>query len=357
MTVIRCMGILLGALLVLASCEKACKKEQDPVSEQNSEIKSGDAAAVVNGISIPKSELEVLHKRAIEKFKRTNRPVSADLDRKMRGSILRKMIDDEIIKQRAQKENVKVDRIERVEGLERYKERMGGQKGFAYFLEQQGLTEEQAQQTVLANLQRDKLIEKLSKLEDPTEEEMKAHFTANQRLYTMPEMVRARHVLLKLSATDPQEKADIILKKAHEILKEANSGTTSFEALVNKYSEGPSVKNGGDLGFFARGKMVKSFEDVAFNAPLKKAVGPVKTEYGYHIIYVEDKTPAKVASFEEVRTQVADFIKRNKRARKSEELLLTLRKDAAVKIYDYSMTQEEYANLSAAPEKVVAQGE
>jgi peptidyl-prolyl cis-trans isomerase C len=344
-------------LLMLTACEKACKKaEEQPVHEKDAEAKPENAAAEVNGVRIPKDELEVLHKRAVEKFARTNRQVSADLDRKMRASILRKMIDDEVIKQKAEKEGVKVDRIERVEGLEHYKQKMGGPKAFVLFMEQQGLTEEQVQQTVLGDLQRDKLIQKLGQLEEPTEAEIKEHFQANQRLYSMPEMVRARHLLLKLSENDSKEKADLVLKKAHEILKEAQSGNVSFETLVNKYSEGGSAKQGGDLGFFGRGRMVKNFEDAAFDAPPKKAVGPIKTEFGYHIIYVEEKTPSKVASLDQVRDRVKDFIKRSKRSRKSEELLLTLRKEAKIKVYDYSMTQDEYAGR-APDEKVAAQGE
>lgn len=227
---------------------------------------------------------------------------------------------------------------------------------FAHYLERQNLTEDQIEKTVLGDLQRDKLIEKLGALEEPSEEEIKSHFQANQRLYTMPEMVKARHILLKLSETDPPEKADIVLKKAESILKEAQAGNVSFESLVNKYSEGPSVKTGGDLGFFARGRMVKSFEDVAFSAPLKTAMGPVKTEFGYHIIYVEEKTSQRVAALDEVRSRVVDVIRRNKRARKSEDLLVTLRKEAKVKIYDYCMTQEEYANLKT-PEEKVAEAE
>lgn len=343
MVIKKYMWLCLG-LGALGACQPTCQKDQ-ALKESATNIKAEEAAASVNGLYISKQELDVLHERAVEKFKRTNRPVSAELERDMRGSILRKMIDDEIVHQKVKAEGVNVDRFERVKAFEDYVERMGGQKVFKIFLERQGLTEEQVQKTVLADVQRDKLIEKLAGLDEPSMTEMKSHYEANKRLYTMPEMVHARHILLKLSANDPQEKAELVLKKAHEIVKEAQ-GSVSFESLVTKYSEGPSVKTGGDLGFFSRGKMVKAFEDAAFNAPLKKAVGPVKTEYGYHIIYVEEKSPERTATFEEVRDRVADFVKRHKRARKSEEILSQLRKKAKVKIIDSSMTQEEYADYA-----------
>lgn len=338
-------GIFLSFCFVMIGCEPSCNRG---VSQKNADGKEANngVAAVVNGVNIDKAELDQLHNRATEQFAKTGRPLSENLNKNLRGSILRKMIDDEIIKQRAEKEGVKVDRIERVDALEKYKERMGGAKGFQAFLEHQNLTEEQILKTVVTELQRDKLIEKISSLEPASEEEIQGHYRANPKLYTKPEMVRARHILLKLEPNEPQEKADVVLKKANQILAEALKPGASFEALVQKYSEGPSLKNGGDIGFFERGRMAKPFEDLAFSAPLKKAVGPVRTDFGYHIIYVEEKSEPKVAPIEEVRDRIVLFMTRNKRARKSEELLAGLRKSANIVINDDSMSLADYKRES-----------
>jgi peptidyl-prolyl cis-trans isomerase C len=345
--IVRLMSaISLGYLLVFSGCQTACNKKLNNDNKNGDLASLQNVAAIVNGANLSISELDVLHKRAVTQMARANRPVNPELDRKLRASILRKMIDDEILKQSAEKEGVKVDRLERVEAFENYKERMGGAKGLETYLAQQNLTEEQLMTTLAAELQRDKLIQKLSVVEEPTEDEIKNHFLANQRLYTLQEMVRARHILVKLSPNEPQEKADLALKKTQQILQEASLPNASFEALVQKYSEGPSVKTGGDLGFFSRGKMVKSFEDAAFSAPLKKPVGPIKTDFGYHIIYVEEKTPPKVAELEHVRDRIVDFIKHGKRSRKSEELLYSFRKEANIAIKDQSLTKEEYDELS-----------
>lgn len=333
--------LLFLTLLLLESCKPACTNTNHSKSSDENDI-----AAIVDGINISKSELDALHKRAIEQFGKTNRPVTKDLEDKLRGSILRKMIDDIIIKQKAEQEGVKVDRIERVEALEKYKDKIGGPKAFEFFLTRQHLTEEQIIKTIEADLQRTKLIEKLASISEPTEAEIKKHYLATQKLYTVPDMVRVRHILLKLSPDEPKEKVDLVLKKAQQILKEASAPQASFEKLVQKYSEGPSVKNGGDLGFFSRGRMVKAFEDAAFNAPLKKPVGPIRTEFGYHIIYVEEKTPTKISSLDEVRSRVIEYLKQNKRSLKSEELLSSLRKTAKVTIKDHSLTDEQYNELA-----------
>lgn len=335
--------LLLLMSLFVAGCKSACQKDALK-TVQNSEQGSG-IAAFVNGVGIDSKELDLLHKRAVEQFSHAGRQVSSKVDRDLRGSILRKMIDDELFKQQAQKENVQVDRIERVEGLEKYKEKMGGPQGFELFLKQQNLTEDQVMQTVLADLQREKLINKESQISEPTEEEIKKNYESNLRFYTLPEMVRVRHILLKLAPNEPKEKADLVLAKANQILKEAQAGG-SFEALVQKYSESPGGKHGGDVGFFGRGQMAKPFEDAAFNAPLKTPVGPVRTDMGYHIMYVEEKNPSKPAELEQVRPRIVEYIKRGKRSLASEDLLKAWRKEAKITINDYSMTYEEYVKLS-----------
>lgn len=337
-------ALLVSSVYMVMGCESACNRGA-PGKDGDAKV-ANDIAAVVNGVDIKTVELDTLHKRATDQFTRTGRPLSENLDKNLRGSILRKIIDDELIRQRAEKEGVVVDRIERVDAFEKYKERMGGSKGFQIFLERQNLTEDQVMATVITDLQRDKLIQKLNAVEEPSEQEILSHYKANEKLYTVPEMVRARHILVKLAANEPQEKADLVLKKVQQILAEALQPGASFEGLVQKYSEGPSVKNGGDLGFFQRGRMAKEFEDAAFNAPLKKPVGPIRTDFGYHIIFVEERSEPKVAALEEVRDRIVEFIKRNKRARKSEELLADLRKSAKIVVNDSSMTYEEYKQES-----------
>ncbi len=91
----------------------------------------------------------------------------------------------------------------------------------------------------------------------------------------MATKVHAAHILM-----DDQ-------KKAYEILARAKSGE-DFGALAKQYSKCPSKSKGGDLGTFGRGQMVKKFEDAAFNGKKGEIVGPVKTEFGYHLIKIID---------------------------------------------------------------------
>lgn len=88
--------------------------------------------------------------------------------------------------------------------------------------------------------------------------------------------VRASHILVKDEKTAMKLKAEI-------------DGGTDFAKVAKKNSLCPSKENGGDLGFFGKGQMVKEFEDVAFSLPVGVVSKPVKTEFGYHLIVVTAK--------------------------------------------------------------------
>lgn len=85
--------------------------------------------------------------------------------------------------------------------------------------------------------------------------------------------VKASHILVKTE------------KDAKMILEKAKSGD-DFAKLAKMYSQCPSGNNGGDLGFFGKGQMVKPFEDACFKAKVGDIIGPVKTQFGYHVIKV-----------------------------------------------------------------------
>ncbi len=137
------------------------------------------------------------------------------------------------------------------------------------------------------------------------ENELRALYAQRSSLYNMPEQVRARHILLSLGAEASAEEAAAVALRANEILTQIREGA-DFAALASELSEDSGSKiNGGDLGFFARGQMVKAFEDAAFSLEPGTVSEPVKTEYGYHIIRVEEHRDAQQRSFEEIREELA----------------------------------------------------
>jgi peptidyl-prolyl cis-trans isomerase C len=123
------------------------------------------------------------------------------------------------------------------------------------------------------------------------EKEIENYYEQNNQMFKNPESVKASHILV-----DSEE-------KAQEISKEIEDGL-SFEAAAEKYSSCPSKSAGGDLGFFTRGQMVPEFENAAFQAEVGQTGKPVKTQFGYHIIKVMDKTSPSAKSLDEVRDQI-----------------------------------------------------
>ena len=103
--------------------------------------------------------------------------------------------------------------------------------------------------------------------------------------------VHARHILVKTE------------DEAKDLVKQLRAGA-DFNELAKKSSDGPSSHTGGDLGYFARGQMVKTFEDAAFALEPGHISDPIKSEFGWHVIKVEDKRNRPAPSFEEVKDQI-----------------------------------------------------
>jgi peptidyl-prolyl cis-trans isomerase D len=127
-------------------------------------------------------------------------------------------------------------------------------------------------------------------------------YNANIEQYSTPEQIRASHILLKTEGKD-----DAAVKvRAEELLKQARAGA-DFADLAKKNSEDEgSAKQGGDLDYFRRGRMVPEFEQVAFSLEPGQISDPIKTSFGYHIIKLVDKKPGTTRPLAEIRQQISD---------------------------------------------------
>ncbi len=121
--------------------------------------------------------------------------------------------------------------------------------------------------------------------------EVVQYYDENQEQFKAPESVKASHILVD----------DEI--KANKIYKEIKEGL-SFEEAAKENSKCPSKDNGGDLGFFERGKMVPEFEEKSFSMNAGEVSKPVKTQFGYHIIKVVDKKEDSIYTIDEVKPQL-----------------------------------------------------
>ena len=167
---------------------------------------------------------------------------------------------------------------------------------FAKYGEEEKIDETEEFKNVMENARKDILAQmamrKLFATVNVTDDEIKEYYEANKGKYSKGASVHAKHILV-----DNEEKCT-------ELLNAITSGEKVFEDVAKESSSCPSGANGGDLGEFGRGQMVKEFEDAAFAAEIGHIVGPVKTQFGYHLIKVEDKKEAGESNLEEVKDQI-----------------------------------------------------
>jgi peptidyl-prolyl cis-trans isomerase D len=142
-----------------------------------------------------------------------------------------------------------------------------------------------------------------------SEAQMRAAYSASMDNFRTPERAKVRHVLFMTQGkSDADKKA--AMTKAQATLKQLRGGA-DFGDIARKNSEDPgTAPKGGDLGYVVRGQTVPEFEKVAFSAKVNDISDIITTEYGYHIIQVQERQPARVTPFEEVKSNIAAELKK-----------------------------------------------
>lgn len=134
----------------------------------------------------------------------------------------------------------------------------------------------------------------------PSEDDLETFYKQNPTRFHAPEERRASHILIDLSDGDAKAK-----ETAQKIFEQVKADPTKFADLAKQYSKDPgSAASGGDLGWFTKGMMVPAFDQAVFSAKKGEIVGPVKTEFGYHIIYITDVRGNQEKPFAEVKEEI-----------------------------------------------------
>ena len=149
----------------------------------------------------------------------------------------------------------------------------------------------------------------------PTDADLQAAYDKNKDRYNEPERRHAHHILIPVGKDDAAAR-----KQAEDVLAQAKAGK-DFAALAKQYSQDPgSADKGGDLGWADRNQFVGPFGEALFSMNVGELRGPVKTEYGYHIIRLDEIQPAKTKPFDTVRAEIEAEVKRNAAADKFGDL-------------------------------------
>ncbi len=193
-----------------------------------------------------------------------------------------------------------------------------------------------------------------------SEEELKERYESEKASFQQPEKRHARHILFKVAQDASDEQRAAQKKKAEEVLARAKKGE-DFAKLAEEFSEGPTKSKGGDLGFFARGRMVPSFDAAVFSLQPGRISELVETPFGYHIIKLEEVRPAVTRGLDQVKDTLSAEIKKEKargltfkRASQTyEQIMRAGSLDKYAQSGGEKVVKTEYFTRSAPPESLV----
>ncbi len=158
-----------------------------------------------------------------------------------------------------------------------------------------------------------------------SDKELRDYYNKNKQEFMQKESVHARHILVK-SEDEAKKIIDELKGLKGEALKK------KFIELAKEKSTGPSGPRGGDLGYFSKGQMVPAFEKAAFGTAVGHITSePVKTQFGYHVIYVEDKKKAATKPFDEVKPYIEQRLKMEKFRDEMQKKMQELKSKAKIK--------------------------
>ena len=283
-------------------------KPAEPAKPAAPTTKPTDVVVTVNGVAITQGELD----RATQALLAQNRmpaPTDPEQKKKIEEASLNQIVAAEILYQAAKKQefpdlNKKVDAK-----FDEGKAKFPTKEEFEKALKDNGITAQELKDLLKRDIIISNYIEtQISSKIIVSTEQAKKFYDENLDKFKKPESVHASHILI---GVDPKATAEEKLKakqKADDLFKQVKSGA-DFAELAKKDSTCPSGKNGGDLGEFGRGQMVKPFEDAAFGLKQGEVSGVVETQFGYHIIKSTGKTEGGAVPFDQVKGKIEEYLK------------------------------------------------
>ena len=225
---------------------------------------------------------------------------------KFKEMILDQMIYTEVIYEAAKKENLLPTEEEVNKSIEEFNTSIKDNDAYKKQLKELGIDDNFLKYQFERNLASDNYKEKFNKDNSVTNDEIKKYYDENKDDFYI-DQVEASHILIKTIDDEDKklsdEKKAEAKKKAEEVLAKAKAGE-DFSELAKEYSQDTvSAKNGGDLGFFKKGEMVKPFEEAAFSMKVGEISDLVESDFGYHIIKVTDKEDRQ-KTFDEVKETI-----------------------------------------------------
>lgn len=291
-----------------------------------------EVAASVDGKTITRAQLEEAYLKWKKSAEAGGRPVPEDQIPGIKKQILDQLINKELLIAESLRQKVSIPEKEVEEAFARMKKSFPQEEAFAQALEKSGMKISDLEKEIRNQLAIRKLIESKTAGElKVTDEETHAFYDKNKEVFKRQQEVRASHILVKVDNKAGLEADKKARDKIDGILKRIRKGD-DFAAVAKETSEDPSASRGGDLGYFTKEKMVPEFSQTAFALQIDQTSEVVKSRFGYHIIKVTDIRPEEYEPYDQVKSQIIQFIHRQERMKNLKEYVDSLREKANIQI-------------------------
>lgn len=293
-----------------------------------------EVVAEIDGEPLKKDGYVADLERFGENMKRANNPIDQERFEQIKSMMLENFINTEVLSRQAEKEKTQAAEEKVEENFAAIKGNFPSEEAFNQALAAQKLTVAEVKDGIRQNLAIQNLVEKhvVSKI-GVTDEQAKEYYEVNKLEFEKPEEVHAAHILARFEGGAGPEEKKKAKEKIENVLERLGKGE-DFAELARSVSEDPgTAANGGDLGFFGRGRMVPEFEEAAFNTEPGKVSGIVESRFGYHIVKVLERRPAGVPPFEEVKEDVKTKLRREKIRDGVQVYVKKLREEMNVKVF------------------------
>jgi len=269
-----------------------------------------DVVARVNGDPVGKAEFEEAV-RNVES--QAGGPVPPQRRDEVYRMILDQVIGYRLLIQEARARNIVAPPAEITAEVDKIRKQFPTEAAFAEALKGRGMTLEQLQTQIREMSMVNQLLgPEVSAKSKVQPAEIQKFYEENKARFKQEESVRASHILITVPKDATPEVKEKAKAQAEALLKQAQGGA-DFAALAKANSQDPgSAQNGGDLGFFSRGRMVPPFETAAFALEPGGLSGVVETPFGYHIIKVMEKKPARQMELAEVSQDVGKYLEQQR---------------------------------------------
>jgi peptidyl-prolyl cis-trans isomerase C len=274
--------------------------------------------------------------------------------------VLDQMVDDRLLVEESKKKNIRISQLEVDDGVKKVRSRFNTEEEFNKEMQKEGMGNDDFRKHIQDQLATIKLIDQevKAKVPPPGDDEIKqlydtldaiikdkpipGSYTASELdelkalakavQHRFDERARARHILVRVPPNASKEEKDAAFKKIKDIQARLKKGE-DFGELAKKYSDDPGSKDrGGDLGYFSRGDMVPAFDKAVFALNVGQNSDIVETDFGYHIIQLEEKKAASKMSLEDIKDDLREYLFQQRGAKRFETYVKDLRSKADIKI-------------------------